>query len=268
MKQLELPAPVAAINSSPVHLKKHISIKISLKDLRDCKTREFLLPTKHHLTVVCAPLWYTGVQCLWLNVINIDIFWAAVAISHNYQKILQCRDIVWEGKWLSLSSKSGLMVIHLFLLKVTVRKTTLLHKIGRFFNQNWPICKLQKNLLVYAVFTGWINFSNKFTNIQISQSMNGSFIRKTESSPPVLPSPSTPWINFCQIYLCKSFETFQLWPLSPILLWPLLDNYLCLKFFNLPIVIIDDYKPPREKSILMIVKWPNLLWQRQGLAPL
>ena len=267
MKQLELPAPVAAINSSPVHLKKHISIKISLKDLRDCKTREFPLPTKHHLTVVCAPLWYTGVQCLWLNVINIDIFWAAVAISHNYQKILQCRDIVWEGKWLSLSSKSGLMV-RLLLLKVTVRiKPHCFIKLAGFSIKVDPYVNL-KIVLVYAVFTGWINFSNKFTNIQISQSMNGSFIRKTESSPPVLPSPSTPWINFCQIYLCKSFETFQLWPLSPILLWPLLDNYLCLKLFNLPTVIIDNYKPPREKSILMIVKWPNLLWQRQGLAPL
>ena len=171
MKQLELPAPVAAINSSPVHLKKHISIKISLKDLRDCKTREFPLPTKHHLTVVCAPLWYTGVQCLWLNVINIDIFWAAVAISHNYQKILQCRDIVWEGKWLSLSSKSGLMVIHLFLLKVTVRKTTLLHKIGRFFNQSWPICKLQNCIGFW--FTQFSRDELIFPiNSQISRSSN------------------------------------------------------------------------------------------------
>ena len=160
------------------------------------------------------------------------------------------------------------MVIHLFLLKVTVRiKPHCFIKLAGFSIKVDPYVNF-KIVLVYAVFTGWINFSNKFTNIQISQSMNGSFIRKTESSPPVLPSPSTPWINFCQIYLCKWFETFQLWPLSPILLWPLLDNYLCLKFFNLPIVIIDDYKPPREKSILMIVKWPNLLWQRQGLAPL
>ena len=31
------------------------------------------------------------------------------------------------------------------------------------------------------------------------------------SSPSVLPSPSTPWINFCQIYLCKSLSNSDPW---------------------------------------------------------